>query len=82
MGSGGDFAGGVFATLTMDAAMVLAARLAPGTLASELIGPELVGRWAAGLSRGRWRHVTSRPSRRCAASCGSDSPRTTLPASR
>ena len=49
-------AGGVFATVTMDAAMVLAARLAPEAFASDKISPEMIGRWAAGLARGRWRH--------------------------
>ena len=42
---------GVAATVTMDVAMVLAARLAPGVLASDKIGLEVVGRWAAGLGR-------------------------------
>jgi hypothetical protein len=49
-------AGGVVATVTMDAGMVLAARLAPAMLASDKIGPEMIGRWAAGLARGQWRH--------------------------
>ena len=44
------------ATVTMDVAMVLAARLAPGVLAAEKIAPEMIGRWAAGFGRGRWRH--------------------------
>ena len=43
-------AGGVVATVTMDAAMVLAARLAPAAFASDKIGPEMIGRWAAGLA--------------------------------
>ena len=46
----------MLATVTMDVAMVLAARLAPDAFASDKIGPEVVGRWAAGLCRGRWRH--------------------------
>jgi hypothetical protein len=50
-------AAGVVATVTMDVAMVLAAWLAPGTFASDKIGPEAVGRWAARLCRGRWRHT-------------------------
>lgn len=49
-------AGGIFATVTMDAAMVLAARLAPEAFASDKISPEMIGRWAAALARGRWRH--------------------------
>ena len=36
--------------------MVLGAWLAPETLASDKIGPEMIGRWAAGLARGQWRH--------------------------
>jgi len=48
--------GGVVATVVMDATMVLAARLAPGTFASDKIGPEMIGRWAATQPRGRWRH--------------------------
>ena len=48
--------GGVVATVTMDAGMVLGARLAPSVLASSKIGPEIIGRWAADLARGRWRH--------------------------
>ena len=44
MGSGADLAagvaGGVVATVTMDAAMVLAAKLAPAAFASDKIGPE------------------------------------------
>jgi hypothetical protein len=40
----------------MDAGMVLGAWLAPETLASDRIGPEMIGRWAAGLARGHWRH--------------------------
>ena len=48
--------GGVAATLVMDAAMVLAAKLAPDAFASNKIDPGVIGRWAAGLVRGRWRH--------------------------
>ena len=48
--------GGVVATVTMDVGMVLAARLAPAVLASDKIGPEMIGRWAAGLARGKWWH--------------------------
>jgi hypothetical protein len=59
-GSGADLAagvaGGVVATVTMDVAMVLAARCAPGAFASDKISPEMIGRWAAGLCHGRWRH--------------------------
>jgi hypothetical protein len=48
--------GGVVATVTMDAAMLLAAKLAPGAFASDKIGPEMIGRWAAELCHSRWRH--------------------------
>jgi hypothetical protein len=60
MGSGADLAagvaGGVVATVTMDVAMVLAAKLTPAIFASEKNSPEMIGRWAAGLCRGRGRH--------------------------
>jgi hypothetical protein len=59
-GSGADLAagvaGGVVATVVMDAAMVLAAKLAPDAFASDKIGPDVIGRWAAGLCRGCGRH--------------------------
>ncbi len=47
---------GALATLGMDAAMLAAARYGRGAFSSDLIGPEVIGRWAAGLMRGRWRH--------------------------
>jgi hypothetical protein len=47
---------GVLATVSMDVAFVLAGRLGGESLTSDKIGPELVGRWAAGLARGHWRH--------------------------
>ena len=60
MGSGeglaAGVAGGVLATVTMDMAMVLAATCAPGAFASDKIGPDMIGRWAAGMCHGRWRH--------------------------
>ena len=46
---------GVAATVTMDVAMVAAAKLAPSAFSSEKNSPEAIGRWAAGLCRGRWR---------------------------
>jgi hypothetical protein len=49
-------AGGVAATVVMDAAMVLAAVLAPGVFGSEKNSPEMIGRWAAGLCRGCGTH--------------------------
>ena len=51
----GGAAVGVAATVTMDVAMVAAAKLAAGAFASEKNSPEAIGRWAAGLCRGRWR---------------------------
>jgi hypothetical protein len=47
---------GVLATVTMDCAFVLAARLRPGVFDPEEAGPDLVGRWAGGVLRGRVRH--------------------------
>jgi hypothetical protein len=48
-------AAGTLATVTMDVAMVAAAKFAPRAFASEKNSPEAIGRWAAGLCRGRWR---------------------------
>lgn len=47
---------GVLATLSMDAFFVAAGRLGGERFTSDKVGPELVGRWAAGLARGRYRH--------------------------
>ena len=47
---------GVLATVTMDIAMVAAARYGGAAFTSDRIGPDLIGRWAAGLLHGRWRH--------------------------
>ena len=47
---------GVLATLTMDVAMVAAARYGRGAFTSDSIGPDVIGRWAAGAMRGQWRH--------------------------
>ncbi len=57
---------GVLATMTMDAAMVAAGCLGGSALASDRLGPEMIGRWAAGLPRGRWRcaDITSEPAQR------------------
>jgi Protein of unknown function (DUF2938) len=49
---------GVLATVTMDAALVLASRFASDTFASDKIGLEMIGRWAGSLGRGRWRCCT------------------------
>ena len=47
--------GGVLATITMDVAMVAAGILGGRSFTSERLGPDMIGRWAAGLLRGRWR---------------------------
>ena len=57
---------GVLATVTMDVAMVAAERLGGSAFASDRLGPDMIGRWAADLARGRWRHgdIRSEPARR------------------
>jgi hypothetical protein len=57
---------GALATVTMDIAMVLASRIAADAFASDKIGLEMIGRWAAGLGRGRWRRtaITAEPRQR------------------
>jgi len=67
--SGGLIAGvgaGVAATMAMDAAMALAAIVAPARFASDKIGIDVIGRWAAGPVRGQWRHedISAEPRRR------------------
>jgi hypothetical protein len=54
---------GVGATLTMDASMVLASRLAPEVFATEKVDVNLIGRWVGGLGRGRRRgdDITTAP---------------------
>jgi protein-S-isoprenylcysteine O-methyltransferase Ste14 len=47
---------GVLATITMDAAMVAAAEVGGRAFDSSRVGPRMIGRWAAYLARGRWRH--------------------------
>jgi hypothetical protein len=54
---------GVLATLTMDLAMVAAASCGRGTFTSDRMGPDVIGRWAEGLLRGRWRHRDIRSER-------------------
>ena len=49
-------AAGALATASMDAAMVLASLVAPGTFSADELGLDMIGRWAAGLAclrRGR-----------------------------
>ena len=48
---------GVLATATMDVAMVAAGVLGGAAFSSDRLGPDMIGRWAAGLLRGRWRRV-------------------------
>jgi hypothetical protein len=48
---------GALATVVMDAAMVGAAAVGGRAFASERLDPQIIGRWAAGLMRGRLRHV-------------------------
>ena len=47
---------GVLATITMDAAMVAASYFGGSAFTSRSTGPDMIGRWAVGLARGRWRH--------------------------
>jgi hypothetical protein len=56
----------VLATITMDGALVAASLFGGSAFSSDRLGPEMIGRWAAGLARGRWRHrdVTSTPAQR------------------
>ncbi len=56
----------MLATFTMDMAMVAAARYGGSSFASDRIGPDMIGRWAAGLLRGRWLHhdIRSEPAQR------------------
>lgn len=51
---------GTLATLTMDLAMLAAARFGGLAFRSDRLGPDVIGRWAYGLSRGRWQHADIR----------------------
>ncbi len=46
---------GALATVTMDSAMVAAGLIGGEAFSSDRLGPEIIGRWAAGLLHGRWR---------------------------
>ena len=46
---------GTLATVAMDLAMVAASILGGSAFRSDRLGPDMIGRWAAGLLRGRWR---------------------------
>ena len=52
--------------MTMDLAMVAAARFGGAAFRSDRLGPGVIGRWAYGLSHGRWRHddIGSEPAQR------------------
>jgi hypothetical protein len=47
---------GTLATVTMDAAMVAAAAAGGQAFESQRLSPQIIGRWAAGLLRGEFRH--------------------------
>jgi hypothetical protein len=47
---------GVLATVSMDVVFVVASKLGGAALTSDKIGLELIGRWAGGLARGRYRY--------------------------
>jgi len=57
---------GVLATVTMDVAIVAASSLGGRAFTSKRTDVDVIGRWAAGLLRGPWRHddITSEPARR------------------
>jgi hypothetical protein len=57
---------GVLATVTMDVAMVAAGSLGGSAFTSDRLGPDMIGRWAAGLLRGRWRRsdISREPAQR------------------
>jgi hypothetical protein len=57
---------GVLATVTMDVAMVAASSLGGRAFTSSRTDVDVIGRWAANLARGRWRHedITSEPAQR------------------
>ena len=57
---------GALATITMDVAMVAASGLGGSAFTSDRLGPDVIGRWAADLGRGRRRHggIWTEPARR------------------
>lgn len=63
---------GVLATLSMDAFFVAASLLGGARFTSDKVGLELVGRWAAGFARGRYRHndIAGEPALRGEAALG------------
>ena len=56
-------AAGTVATVTMDMAMTAAAAASPAAFSSDLLGIDVIGRWAEGLLHGRWR-TTDAPGER------------------
>jgi hypothetical protein len=48
---------GVLATIIMDVAMVAVSSLGGKAFTSDRLGSDMIGRWAAGLLRGRWRRT-------------------------
>lgn len=56
---------GVLATITMDAGLLAAVRLGGRASTADRLSLAVIGRWAAGLMRGRWRHedITCEPAR-------------------
>ena len=57
---------GVLATITMDGAMVAASAIGGRAFSSDRADLNAIGRWAANLLRGRWRHgdITMEPAQR------------------
>ena len=56
----------MLATVTMDVAMVAAGSLGGSAFTSDRLGSDMIGRWAAGLLRGRWRRgdISREPAQR------------------
>ena len=63
---------GVMATVTMDLAMLAASYLGGKAFRSDRLGVEVIGRWAAGLLRGRWTHddISHEPASRAELALG------------
>jgi hypothetical protein len=63
---------GVLATLSMDAVFLAAGQIGGERFTSDKVGLEIVGRWAAGLARGRYAHddMAAEPALRGEAALG------------
>jgi hypothetical protein len=63
---------GVLATLSMDAVFLAASQLGGSRFTSDKVGLDLVGRWTAGLARGRCQHedIAGEPALRGEAALG------------